>query len=325
MIQNYENKININISSEYKYNQQQISYTFNRIKELCDNKKLHLNPEYQRDVVWSIDKMMSLIESIIHGYYYPPIILNLTNGNYNCIDGKQRITSILKFLNNEIYYSLNDKEIYFNDFDEQSKESFLNRQFQTCLYQDLDYDIELEIFRRVQKGEPMSKMEIMRSYNPELICNIIEKIDKYKIVWKKYNIKTLRDNYLNYILRVLLMEYKKDKGFITLTIPEIEKFVKNYDNIKDNNYELNFYNNLNKLFNFLIEYQNKLKRQDKPLTILEFILLYKMILNNELNKYYKCFIKYYELNCINKNNMTSYIPSILNKIYNIDLMKIKIE
>jgi hypothetical protein len=50
-----------------------------------------------------------------------------------------------------------------------------------------------------------------------------------------------------------------------------------------------------------------------------------MILNNELNKYYKYFIKYYELNCINKNNMTSYIPSILNKIYNIDLMKIKIE
>jgi hypothetical protein len=314
MIQNYENKININISSEYKYNQQQISYTFYRIKELFDNKKLHLNPEYQRDVVWSIDKMMSLIESIIHGYYYPPIILNLTNGNYNCIDGKQRITSILKFLNNEIYYSLNDKEIYFNDFDEQSKESFLNRQFQTCLYQDLDYDIELEIFRRVQKGEPMSKMEIMRSYNPELICNIIQEIDKYKIIWKKYNIKTLRDNYLNYILRVLMMEYKKDKGFITLTIPEIEKFVKNYDNIKDNNHELNFYNNL-----------NKLKRQDKPLTILEFILLYKMILNNELNKYYKYFIKYYELNCINKNNMTSYIPSILNKIYNIDLMKIKIE
>lgn len=114
--------MNIAISSEY--NQQQTYYTFNRIKELNDNNKLILDPEYQRDVVWSNDKMMSLIESIIHGYYYPPIILNFCNGNYNCIDGKQRITSILKFLDNKIHYSINDKEIYFKEFDEQSKESF---------------------------------------------------------------------------------------------------------------------------------------------------------------------------------------------------------
>ena len=47
---------------------------------------------------------MSLIESIIEGYYYPPIIINLTNGSYNCIDGKQRITKFLNFINNQIYY-----------------------------------------------------------------------------------------------------------------------------------------------------------------------------------------------------------------------------
>ncbi len=76
---------------------------------------------------------------------------------------------------------------------------------------------------RVQKGEPMTKMEIMKSYNPDLICNVIIKLDKYKIILKKYNIKTVGDYYLHYILRVLMMEYKKDKDFITLTIQEIEK------------------------------------------------------------------------------------------------------
>ena len=45
-------KININISSEYKYNQQQTFYTFYRIKELFDSNKLnleqlwHLAPEF---------------------------------------------------------------------------------------------------------------------------------------------------------------------------------------------------------------------------------------------------------------------------------------
>jgi len=313
-------KVNINISSEYKYNQQQTSYTFYRIKELFDNNKLILDPDYQRDVVWNNDKMMSLIESIIHGYYCPPIILNLTNGSYNCIDGKQRITSILHFLNNKIFYSINDKEIYFNDFDEQSKESFFNRQFQVCLYQELDYDVELEIFRRVQKGEPMTKIEIMKSYNPEIICEIIEKIDKYKSIFKKYNIKTYRDNHLNYILRALMMQYKND--FITLTIPEIEKFVKKYDKIKDNNCEIEFYKNIDKLFIFFNNNEKALKRKNKVLTILEFILLYKMILNKELSKFSSKYIHYYKTN--DKNKYIPYTPTLLKNIYN-DLIIYKIE
>ena len=204
---------------EYKYTNQQTTFTFYRIKELIDNNKLNLDPIYQRSVVWSDDKMMSLIDSIIHRYYYPPIILNLINGYYNCIDGKQRITSIITFLNNKIYYSINDDKIYFKDFDEQSKELFLNTQFQVCLYTELDYHVEVEIFRRVQKGVIMTKMEIMKSYNPDLINNISNNINKYKIIWKKYNIKTIRDYHLHYILRILMMTYKKDKEFITLTIP----------------------------------------------------------------------------------------------------------
>jgi uncharacterized protein with ParB-like and HNH nuclease domain len=152
-------KININISSEYKYNNNQIPTPFYEIKNRIDNNQLNLNPDYQREVVWSEDKMEALIESIIHGYYVPPIILNLVNGKYNCIDGKQRISSLYNFLNNKIYYSINDQELIFDNFDEQSKQSFLNRAFQTCLYQELDYETEVEIFRRVQKGEPMTKMD----------------------------------------------------------------------------------------------------------------------------------------------------------------------
>jgi hypothetical protein len=316
-------KINVNISSEYKYNQQLITMTFHRIKELIDTNKINLNPEYQRGVVWNEDKMRSLIESIIHGYYFPPIILNLTNGNYTCIDGKQRITSICKFLANEIYYEMNDHEIYFKDFDDNSNESFCNRQFQVCLYQDLDDDIEVEIFRRVQNGAPMTKMEITRSYNPELICDIINKLEKYNSIWKKYNIKTTRDNCLNYILRVLMMEYKKEKDFITLTIPEIFKFVKKYNENKNNNIEIEFYKNLEELFNFLTDNYEILKRNDKSLTILEFILLYKMILNKEIKQYSKKYIQFYKIN--DKNKITTYIPIKLSNIYNNELKKIKCE
>ena len=49
------------------------------------------------------------------------------------------------------------------------------------------------------------------------------------------------------------MEYKKDKDFITLSVTEIEKFVKNYNKIKNNTIEINFNKNILILFNFLTE------------------------------------------------------------------------
>ena len=304
--------ININMCCEYKYTNQQTNFTFNRIKELIDNNKLNLDPTYQRSVVWTDDKMMSLIDSIIHRYYYPPIILNLINGYYNCIDGKQRITSIMKFLNNKIYYSINDDKIYFKDFDEQSKEFFLNTQFQVCLYTELDYHVEVEIFRRVQKGVIMTTMEIMKSHNSELICDIINKTNNYINIWKKYNISIKREHYLNYILRILMMQYKKEKGFITLTIVEIEKFIKNYT--KNIDHENEFYINLKTLFDFLIEHEDNLKsNNNKILSIVEVLLLYKMILDNNIILYTDNYI-YYCTNMYRKS--TTYTPKLLNSAYN---------
>ena len=44
--------MNINISSEYRYNQQLINTTFNDINYKCMRFKINLNPDYQREVVW---------------------------------------------------------------------------------------------------------------------------------------------------------------------------------------------------------------------------------------------------------------------------------
>ena len=312
------NKININISCEYKYNQKLINWTFKDILNYYNDKTLKLDPEYQRDIVWNEDKMMSLIDSIIHGYYIPPLIINLnTDGKYICIDGKQRITSILNFMTNKIYYSINDNKIYFKDFDRFSEHTFYNRQIQVCYYENIDSDVELEIFRRVQKGEPMAKMELMKSYNPDLINELLKKTSDriYKEFFRKYNIRQHRDYHLNYVLRAFMMECKKDKEFITLTLPEVEKFVKKYDNKDNYENEKSFYNNLEKLLNFLND-DKIFNDLQNTLTILDFILLYKITIDNKLigyKNYYKNFLEYY--NNKTNNSMSTYIPSILNDIY----------
>jgi hypothetical protein len=64
---------------------------------------LNLNPSYQRGDVWPTSDAQKLIESILRGIPLPSIILLNPSGDkkitqYEVVDGKQRLTSILRFI-----------------------------------------------------------------------------------------------------------------------------------------------------------------------------------------------------------------------------------
>jgi hypothetical protein len=305
--------LNFNIKEESSFDMKMQNVSFQEIQNRSCNNKLNLNPEYQREVVWSIDRMSTFIESIMCNYYYPPIILNLINGLYICIDGKQRITSVLRFLKDEIVHESGDFKIRFSDLNDHNKEIFLNKQFQVCLYTDLDYANEVNIFRRVQNGVPMSKMEIVRSYNPELMNYINDKIMNYDSLWTIYNIDISRDRKMNYIYRCLMIEYKCKDTFVTLTLVELEKFIKKYKENKVQHTEDLFINNILLVLKFLDKNKDKLKRGDKQLKIIEFIMLYVLI--KEGNNFKHKFINYFNSNTINNYNMTTYVPIKLAEEY----------
>lgn len=73
---------------------------------------IDLNPDYQRDVVWTAERMTKLIDSLLGGFYIPPLIFNVhrvtspVDGREHymriAIDGKQRMTSIREFVNGNI-------------------------------------------------------------------------------------------------------------------------------------------------------------------------------------------------------------------------------
>ena len=72
-----------------------------------------MNAPYQRADVWPIDYKKDLITSILSGLLLPPIHLvkkyndeDLLEDDGSCwvLDGKQRISAILSFINNELKY-----------------------------------------------------------------------------------------------------------------------------------------------------------------------------------------------------------------------------
>lgn len=64
--------------------------------------KLELSPSYQRDDVWPTADSAVLIESILRGIPLPSVILlepdDRKEESYEVVDGKQRLTSILRFI-----------------------------------------------------------------------------------------------------------------------------------------------------------------------------------------------------------------------------------
>ena len=72
---------------------------------LASDGQLILNPTYQRDDVWKVGDASQLIESIIQGIPLPSIVLlevpsrgRTRLPSYEVVDGKQRITAILRFI-----------------------------------------------------------------------------------------------------------------------------------------------------------------------------------------------------------------------------------
>lgn len=67
-------------------------------------KEIDLQPDFQRNEVWSYSKKQKLIDSIIRDWAIPPVFL-ISRNNGDCeevLDGQQRLTAIRDFFDNKI-------------------------------------------------------------------------------------------------------------------------------------------------------------------------------------------------------------------------------
>ena len=76
-----------------------VDFSFGELLNLHRDREIVIRPEYQRLFRWSIEQRSRLIESIVLGLPIPPIFLiENTDGVLELIDGLQRTSSVLQFL-----------------------------------------------------------------------------------------------------------------------------------------------------------------------------------------------------------------------------------
>lgn len=91
--------------------------------------KFNFNPPYQRDSVWDEEKQSFFIDSILRNYPIPPIFLHQkiddSSGKitFEVVDGKQRLTAIVNFINGNIVAASEEEDdeltgVFFSDLSE---------------------------------------------------------------------------------------------------------------------------------------------------------------------------------------------------------------
>ena len=135
------------------------------IRNWRDNGMLMLSPPYQRGDVWGAKRRVNLIRSILLGVPIPSIVVNdRIRGewgdddlHYAVIDGKQRCTTILMFLDDQLsipggWMEIDSDEVLFSELPVPKQRRFKNQAIGFCEGSLRTLEAEQEVFELINFG-----------------------------------------------------------------------------------------------------------------------------------------------------------------------------
>jgi len=208
-----------------------------------DQGKLIIDPDFQRNLVWSLEQKSQFIESIILNFPLPAFYVNQrSDGKYNIVDGLQRTTTLHGFVNDE--YKLKGLEaltdlngLNFTELIEKDEE------YQTriedkkltiyVIRPSVPIKVVYDIFKRINtNGTPLNRQEVRNciytGHSTKLLKKLSEK--EYFKQAVSYGISPKRMKDREAVLRYLTFrifdynEYKGDmSGFVENAMKKINR------------------------------------------------------------------------------------------------------
>lgn len=214
-----------------RYNRSSSTMSISIFYEQYQLKKFNFEPSYQRSGgIWKEQNQSFLIDSIFKNFPVPPVFLEqkIQSGitTYDVIDGKQRLTSIIRFINNEIglprnfsddeygYKPLNGKKI--SQIIEIAKEDKIAELFLDVFW---SYKISVEfiekpdanivkgIFDRLNRnGETLNPAELRKAkYSETKLYEAITEVSQSDMAGKIYNnVNDKRQRNINFWTEVFI-------------------------------------------------------------------------------------------------------------------------
>ncbi len=212
-----------------------LAHHFTVAKALAWRSAIEENPPYQRESsLWSLDKQQLFVDSLLNGYDVPKIYLHDLRGKhptkvYTIVDGKQRLTTIWRFLGDEfplapdfriVEANLPDLPpttppplagMRFSEFHPAWQQVLRLTYISVVLIQNATEDDIEDLFSRLNNGEPLNAAEKRNAMGGDM-AQLIRELAHRPFFADRLRFSNARYQHLDLAARMLLIEAADARG-----------------------------------------------------------------------------------------------------------------
>lgn len=207
---------------------------------------IDFNPPYQRKAgVWNKQKKALLVDSVLNGFDIPKLYLHTQPKedpfNWAVVDGKQRITSLLEFMNDGFPLAKNftytgpelpggatppKRGQLWSELDSAVKEVYKNYSIATTEINDATRSEIENLFIRLNDGVKLNDAEYRQGLGG-VVLDLIDELEKHGLFQTKVGFKDSRFDFKEVACRILVAEniLSKNQDISTLKRAVLDKFV----------------------------------------------------------------------------------------------------
>ena len=217
----------------YNLTEQKIS--IKRIVNYVESGRIDFNNPIQRPSgVWNKNMESLLIETLICGGSIGNIIVSDKTDMMDVLDGKQRLTTIYKFINNEYELrnilpiqdgntTINLNGLKFNEWPEEVQTELLNTQINFTIYYNLTRENQKRLFANCNNSVKVSGVIAARNASPSDL--LLSRLEKHKLFDNLSAAKRKNSVDTAIIIRSMVLLYSKNYDMST---KNIEKILRNH-------------------------------------------------------------------------------------------------
>lgn len=168
--------------------------------DLYEKNQLNLDPPYQRRSVWSPRDKRFFVDTILNNYPVPPVFLHKTlddkgRATYHVVDGKQRIKTIIEFVNNKVpipddFPNITLRKKKWRDLDKTQRDQFWNYEIVVEMLPEVNESYVSNIFERINRNaRGLKPQELRHAKYDGWFINVAEN-EAEKQEWKDFGVVT---------------------------------------------------------------------------------------------------------------------------------------
>lgn len=219
-----------------------------------ERRLINLDPTYQREGgVWSKEKQQLFIDSIVNGYDAPKIYMHKVDADvdgfeYAVVDGKQRISTLLAFLDgtlefaSDFTYSGADCKVppqpgdRFKDLLEETRELIKENALDVVIIHTKDEEEIEELFSRLNNGEKLNAAESRNALGGKM-AGLVRDLAQEKFFTEKLKFPNRRFAHYEVTCKLIYLEQQMMRSggiaYVDLKKKYLDTFVTQHREISD--------------------------------------------------------------------------------------------